>query len=148
MLSKKKGNIIIEIPIAIAIMAIISLMTYQTIVKANKAYKVRKDVRKMSVVFKGISGELMYNTDYNEFKNKINEKRTFYINEENLNLNKVKTSNVKELIEDQLRSESKYIKIIVQIKEDIINIHLSLEGNNRNNLELQNDIYLSENLKL
>ena len=148
MSTKKKGNVLIEIPVVIGIMALISLISYETIVKANKAYKLRSDIRKVSVVFKGVCGELMYNTDFNELKEKIGEQNTLYINEDNLDIDKIKENDVKNIMENNMESQDKYIKIQVEKNEEIIDLKLTLEGDKVENIDLENHVYLSENLRL
>ncbi|WP_315113040.1 hypothetical protein [Clostridium intestinale] len=148
MLSKKKGNVLIEIPVVIAIIAIVIVISFEAMIKANKMYKLRNDVRKNTVIFKSVVGELRYNTKYNEMKNKIGESSTFYINEENLILDKMKENNIKDLFDNNLINEKKFIQVDAHNDLDVISLEITLKGENSNDLGLKELVYISENLEL
>ena len=148
MLSKKKGNVLIEIPVVIAIIAIVIVISFEAMIKANKMYKLRNDVRKNTVIFKSLVGELRYNTKYNEMKNKIGESSTFYINEENLILDKMKENNIKDLFDNNLINEKKFVQVDAHNDLDVISLEITLKGENSNDLGLKELVYISENLEL
>ncbi len=148
MLSKKKGNVLIEIPIVIAVIAIVIVISFEAMIKANKMYKLRNDVRKNTVIFKSVVGELRYNAKYNEMKDKIGEGSTFYINEENLILDKMKVSNIKDLLDNNLINDKKFVQVDAHKNSDVISLEISLKGENSHDLDLKELVYISENLEL
>lgn len=148
MLNKKKGNVLIEIPIVIAVIAIVTVISFEAMIKANKMYKLRNDIRKNTVIFKSIVGELRYNSKYSEIKDKIGENSILYINEENLNLDKVKENDIKNLLESSLTNGKKFIQVDIRKNLDIISLAISLKGEDPHDLKLEDLVYLSENLEL
>ncbi|ERK30207.1 hypothetical protein [Clostridium intestinale] len=148
MLSKKKGNALIEIPVVIAVIAIVIVISFEAMIKANKMYKLRNDVRKNTVIFKSVVGELRYNTKYNEMKDKIGESSTFYINEENLILDKMKERSIKDLLDNNLINDKKFVQVDANKDSDVISLEISLKGANSNDLDLKELVYISENLEL
>lgn len=148
MLSKKKGNVLIEIPVVIAVIAIVIVISFEAMIKANKMYKLRNDVRKNTVIFKSVVGELRYNTKYNEMKDKIGESSTFYINEENLILDKMKERSIKDLLDNNLINDKKFVQVDANKDSDIIALEISLKGENSHDVDLKELVYISENLEL
>jgi hypothetical protein len=81
-------------------------------------------------------------------KDKIGESSTFYINEENLILDRMKENSIKDLLDNNLIDDKKFVQVDAYMDSDIISLEISLKGENSHDLDLKELVYISENLEL
>jgi len=143
-----KGFVVLEIPVIICVVMILSCVSIKCYSEGEKAYAYRNEIRHDSIIFKAIKGELVYNCDYCKLKSIIDSNDIWYINSDNLDISKIMQGDVINLMDVNIKNQGKYIEIQKIYSENIIKLRVELINNRSNSANIKEEIYLSENIKL
>ena len=103
--NKKQGVLLIEVAVAVAVFLILSIVIFSFLRIGNKYFNASKEKMKNSAVIEAVSRELKYNLDLNKCKEK------FYINKDNLSIDRLKENSIDSLIDINHDGKEPYIEV-------------------------------------
>lgn len=148
MSNRLKGFVVLEIPVIICVVMILSCISIKCYSEGEKVYAYRNEIRHDSIIFKAIKGELIYNCDYCKFKSMIDSNDIWYINSDNLDISKIMQGDIINLMDVNINNQGKYIEIQKIYSENIIKLRMELINSRYNFANIKEEIYLSKNIKL
>ncbi|MDD7793954.1 hypothetical protein [Clostridium sp. 'White wine YQ'] len=147
MLNKNKGLVLIEIPIVIAILCILFLISIKCYGSAKKVLAYREEIRKETVIFKSIKKELLYNAGYDNLLAAFKDNETLYINSENLDIDRIINNNITDLFDASINSNNKYIKIQKLNSENTIKVKIEQKVSKFNSNMVSEEVCISRNVR-
>jgi Tfp pilus assembly protein PilE len=147
MLNRNKGFILIEIPMVIAILCILLLISFKCYEQAKKALVYREEIRKETIIFKSVKKELLYNSEFDKLQELFKNKEALYINLENIDLNRIISNNITDLLDNEILNNNKYIKIQKLDSEKVLKLKLEEKNNKIDSKMLNEEVYISRNIR-
>ncbi|MBL4931032.1 hypothetical protein [Clostridium paridis] len=147
MLNKNKGLVLIEIPLVIAVLCILFFISIKCYDNAKKVLVYREEMRKETVIFKSVKKELLYNAEYNKLLAAFKDSENLYINSENLDINRIISNNITDLLDTSVNSSDKYIKIQKLNSENTIKLKLEQKVSKFDSNMVSEEVCISRNVR-